>query len=153
MKHPILKVALVLGLSCAAAGPAFAGPPVNVDPAGLAIQGYDPVAYFTDGKPVKGDGKFQSEYQGAKYDFASAEHKAAFDKDPARYAPQFGGFCAYGVSQGHTAPADPTVFQIVDGRLLLQYSGGASEAFNRDKDGNLKKADTNWPKLDKPESK
>ena len=153
MKHLILKAALVLGLCFAAAGPAFAGPPVNVDAAGVAIQGYDPVAYFTDGKPVKGDEKFQSEYAGAKYDFVSAEHKAAFDQDPAKYAPQFGGFCAYGVSQGHTAPVDPNVFQIVDGRLLLQYSGNFSEMFNRDKDGNLKKADTNWSKFDKLESK
>ena len=152
MKHPVLKAALALGLTCAA-GPAFASPLVNIDTAGVAIQGYDPVAYFADGKPVKGDEKFQSEYAGAKYDFASAAHKAAFDQDPSRYAPQFGGFCAYGVSQGHAAPADPTVFQIVDGRLLLQYSGNVSEMFNRDKDGNLKKADANWSRLGQPESK
>jgi len=118
---------------------------VNIDWGSVAIKGYDPVAYFTDGKAVKGDSKFQSADKGATYYFASAEHKAAFDKEPAKYEPQFGGFCAYAVSQGHTAPISPDAFQIVSGRLLLQYDLGIREKFNKDTAGNLSKADANWP--------
>ena len=145
MKHFLIKGALALALLCAGTFPVFANEPVNVNANCVAIEGYDPVAYFMDNKAVKGDEKFQSSYEGAAYDFASAEHKAAFDKDPGKYAPQFGGFCTYGHSQGHTSPIDPNVFQIVDGRLLLQYSAGARDKFNQDKDGNLKKAAANWP--------
>ncbi len=144
MKNLLRPFALALCLLGFIVVPCRADPPVNVDGNGLAIQGYDPVGYAIDNKPVKGDGNFQSVYQGGTYRFASAEHKALFDKEPAKYAPQFGGFCAYGVSQGHTVASDPTVFEIVDGRLLLQYGGGARDAFNHDQAGNLKKADVNW---------
>ena len=147
MKHIFLKGALALTLLCAGTVPGFADEPVNVNASGVAIEGYDPVAYFTDSKAVKGDAKFQSSYQGAIYDFASAEHKAIFDKDPVKYAPQFGGFCAYGVAQGHTSPVDPNAFQIVDGRLLMQYNVAVRDKFNQDKDGNLKKATVNWPSV------
>ena len=147
MKHFLIKGALALACLCVGTIPGIAGEPVNVNASGVAIEGYDPVAYFTDSKAVKGDGKFQSSYNGATYDFASAEHKATFDKDPVKYAPQFGGFCAYGVAQGHESRIDPNAFQIVDGRLLLQYSMGVRDKFNQDKDGNLKKAAANWPSL------
>lgn len=76
----------------------------NLNREGVAIQGYDPVAFFTDNRAVQGSSQFQSQYDGAKYYFASAEHKGAFDKEPAKYEPQFGGYCAYGASQGHPAP-------------------------------------------------
>lgn len=118
---------------------------VNLNGSGVAIQGHDPVAYFTDGKAVKGDPQFQSSANGATYYFVSAEHKAAFDADPAKYEPQFGGFCAWAVSQGYTASIDPNAFQIVEGRLLLQYSLGVRKDFSKDTAGNLKKADANWP--------
>ena len=77
---------------------------LNLDRDRVAIQGYDPVAFFTDNRPVKGNPQLQSEYRGARYYFATSEHKAAFDKDPAKYEPQFGGYCAYGVSRGSRAP-------------------------------------------------
>lgn len=93
---------------------------VNVDRSGVAIRGYDPVAYFTDKKAVKGNAQLQSNVGGVIYYFASAENKAAFDADAAKYQPQFGGFCAWAVSRGYTAPIDPNAFQIVNGRLLLQ---------------------------------
>jgi YHS domain-containing protein len=118
---------------------------VNVNWSGVAIKGYDPVAYFTDGKAVKGDSKFQSTDKSAIYYFASADHKAAFDKDPSKYEPQFGGFCAYAVSKNSTAAITPEAFQIVDGRLLLQYDLDIRETFSKDTAGNLKKADANWP--------
>ena len=120
---------------------------LNLDRQGVGIQGYDPVAFFTDHRPVKGDPQFQSQYNGAKYYFASAEHKAAFDKEPAKYEPQFGGFCAYGASQGHKAPIKIEAWQVVNGRLLMQYDLDVKDEFNKDQQGTLKKADQNWPGL------
>ncbi|NJL27511.1 MAG: YHS domain-containing protein [Thermoanaerobaculia bacterium] len=120
---------------------------VNVDSDGVILDGYDPVAFFTDGKPVEGDPKFQSQYQGAIYHFATAEHKASFDADPAKYAPQFGGYCAYAASKGDLAAIDVDYFSIVDGRLLLQYSSGAMAKWSKDVRGNLAAADENWPEL------
>jgi YHS domain-containing protein len=119
----------------------------NLDHNGVAIQGYDPVAFFTDNRPVKGSAQFQSEYRGAKYYFVSSEHKAAFDKEPAKYEPQFGGYCAYGASQGHKAPIKIEAWQIVNGRLLMQYDLGVKDDFNKDQQNNLSKADRNWPGL------
>jgi YHS domain-containing protein len=120
---------------------------LNLDKNGLALQSYDPVAFFTQGKPVKGKPEFKSTDQGATYYFASAENKALFDKEPAKYEPAFGGFCAYGVSRNKLVEIDPDAFQIVDGRLLLQYSKGVRNDFNKDTRGNLAKADGNWPGL------
>jgi YHS domain-containing protein len=141
MKRLVITTAALLALATAA----FAKDLVNVNWSGVAIRGYDPVAYFTDGKAVKGDAKFQSSDKGAIYYFASADHKAAFDKDPAKYEPQFGGFCAYAVSKNSTAGITPEAFQIVDGRLLLQYDLDVREKFSADTAVNLKKADANWP--------
>ena len=114
---------------------------------GVAIQGYDPVAFFADNRPVKGNAQFQSEYRGAKYYFASAEHKAAFDKEPAKYEPQFGGYCAYGASRGKTVPIKIETWEIVNGRLLLQYDLDVKSKFDKDPQGTLRKADENWPGL------
>jgi YHS domain-containing protein len=120
---------------------------LNVDRSGVGIKGYDPVAYFTENKAMKGDAQFQSQAGGVTYYFASAENKSAFDANPAKYEPQFGGFCAWAVSQGYTAPIDPNAFQIVHGRLLLQYSLKVRQDFGADTEGNLKKADANWPSI------
>jgi YHS domain-containing protein len=120
---------------------------LNLDRNGVAIQGYDPVAFFTDNRPVQGSPQFQSQYQGAKYYFASTEHKAAFDKEPTKYEPQFGGYCAYGASRGNKAPVKIEAWQIVNGRLLMQYDLDIKGEFNKDQQGNLKKADGNWPGL------
>ncbi len=124
---------------------AFAGGTVNVDQSGTALQGYDPVAFFTDGKPAAGKEEFHSSYHDATYRFASAEHQQMFEKDPAKYEPQFGGYCAYGVTQGHLAPVKVDAFQIVDGRLLMQYDTKVTKEFNKDQAGNLKPADEKWP--------
>lgn len=120
---------------------------LNLDPTGVAIQGYDPVAFFTDHQPVKGEPKFLAKRDGAIYFFASKEHQALFLKDPVKYAPCFGGYCAYGVSRNKLVEIDVDAFQIVDGKLLLQYSKGVREDFNKDTKGNLAKADANWPVL------
>jgi YHS domain-containing protein len=141
----IFTAAILLGLGHAAH--AQTKTLLNLDKSGLAVQGYDPVAFFTDGKPVKGTPQFTSNLKGATYHFASAEHKATFEKDPAKYEPQFGGYCAYGVSKGKTVPIEVDAFQIVDGRLLLQYDKGIRDKFNKGTAGNLKLADSNWPGL------
>ncbi len=120
---------------------------VNIDKSGVAIQGYDPVAFFTENKPVKGKPELASKYDGAVYYFASKEHKDLFDTDSAKYIPAYGGYCAYGVSKNKLGEIDVNAFQIVNDRLLLQYSKSVREDFNKDKEGNLTKAEHNWPGL------
>ena len=120
---------------------------LNLDKTGVAIQGYDPVAFFTDNKPVKGEQKFLLKHDGAIYFFASKEHKDLFKADPAKYTPEFGGYCAYGVSKNKLVEIDVDAFQIVDGKLLLQYSKGIRDDFNKDTKANLAKASANWTGL------
>jgi YHS domain-containing protein len=120
---------------------------VNVDKEGRAVQGHDVVAYWTDSKPVKGDERFQSRHRGATYLFASAEHKRAFDAEPAKYEPQFGGYCGYAASIDKLSPIDPAFWELVDGRLVLQHNKRAWDLWHEDLAGNLVKADRNWPGL------
>src|SRR5438876_1221409 len=118
---------------------AFAGQKtlINLDDSGLAIQGYDPVGFFTEHRAVKGNPQFSSTYNGAKYNFASAANKATFDASPAKYEPQFGGFCAYAASKGHTAPVKVEASQVLNGRLLMQYDLEVRDKFNEDPQANL----------------
>lgn len=143
----LLAGVLSASLTVSAAEPAPEKALHNLDKEGVAIQGYDPVAFFTVGAPVKGRPEFESTYRGAKYRFHSAKNKAAFDAEPAKYEPQFGGYCAYGASRGALAPIKIEAWQIVGGRLLMQKNEGIRDDFNEDAPGNLKKADANWPAL------
>jgi YHS domain-containing protein len=120
---------------------------VNVNRDGVLVDGYDVVAYFTDGRPAMGSAAFASAYEGATYWFLSAEHKALFDAGPAKYAPQFGGFCAYAVSRKGLRPVDPAIFHFVDGKLFLQHTKKAYDLFEKDEAGNTKRAYGNWPGL------
>ncbi|HEY7682245.1 MAG TPA: YHS domain-containing (seleno)protein [Gemmatimonadales bacterium] len=120
---------------------------INVDQRGVALQGYDPVAYFTDNRPVKGDSAFASTYNGGTYFFVSADHKAMFDQSPARYEPQFGGYCGYAASINKVSPIGVEWFEILDGRLVLQHNEKARKLWHKDVPGNLVKADANWPDL------
>ncbi|MEQ9332105.1 YHS domain-containing (seleno)protein [Thalassobaculum sp.] len=113
----------------------------------LAVNGYDPVAYFTDGGPVEGSPAFESTYRGATWRFASAANKATFDADPAAFAPQYGGYCAWAVSQGYTAKGDPANWRIVDGKLYLNYNAAVQQNWEKDVAGNITAADANWPKV------
>jgi YHS domain-containing protein len=122
---------------------------VNVNKEGVILDGYDTVAFFTDSRPVLGSSAWESTYRGAIYRFASAEHKALFDLEPAKYAPQFGAFCAYAVSVGRTAPIDVNTFSIVDGRLVVQHNARAVGLWNKDVQGNLERADKYWPAVAK----
>ncbi len=114
---------------------------------GAAVLGYDAVAYFTDNKAVKGNPKFQSEFEGAKYYFTSTEHKKLFDANPAKYAPAYGGYCGYAASIDRLSPISPEWFQIIDGKLILQHNKKAYDKFNATLMENVVKADQNWPGL------
>jgi YHS domain-containing protein len=118
---------------------------VNVDAGGLAIQGYDAVAFFTDARPVKGSPAYTATYKGARYWFASEAHKQAFDQEPAKFEPQFGGFCAYGASVGKAKPIKIEAWEIVNGRLLMQYDTDTRDGFDKDPQTRLKLADEKWP--------
>ena len=114
---------------------------------GVALEGYDPVSYFTDGKPVKGDPKIEATFNGALYHFVSQAHRETFEKDPTKYAPAYGGYCGYAASIGKVRPANPLLWSIVDGQLVVQHTTGAVELWEKDVAGNKSKADKNWPKL------
>lgn len=137
--------AVATALAMPLARPA-AAQPVNA-PRGLAIQGYDVVAYFTDGRPVRGSSSYVHRWQNAEWRFASAEHRDAFIADPERYAPQYGGFCAYGVAQGYRVDVDPTAWRIVDGRLYLNYNHSVNRTWVQDIPGYVRQADQNWTRL------
>ena len=118
---------------------------VNLNDKAVIIEGYDAPSYFTDNKPVKGNEQFSALYEGATYWFASAEHAELFKKEPKKYAPQYGAFCGYAVSVGKLRPVDPTIYQIENGRLILQHTKEAFDLFNKDLKENTAKADKNWP--------
>jgi YHS domain-containing protein len=126
---------------------ATAAEAINVDGNRLALQGYDPVGYFTDKKPIKGDPRFTATYKGGTYQFASAAHRKTFESNPGKYAPQFGGFCGYAASINKLAPIEVEYFQVLHGRLVLQHNEKAWKLWHQDVEGNLKKADANWPTL------
>lgn len=149
MKHTLLHLVTVLALAGAALADQTPDHKVLVlkNKDGAAILGYDAVACFTDNKAVKGNPKFQSEYEGAKYFFASGEHKKLFDTDPVKYAPAYGGYCGYAASIDRLSPISPEWYQIIDGRLILQHNKKAYDKFNADLKGNIVKADQNWPGL------
>lgn len=123
---------------------AAAEPPVYATN-GVAINGYDPVAYFTEGKPVEGSAEFTSDWDGATLQFASAENKAMFDGDPEKFAPKYGGYCAYAVSKGYTASTDPGAWSIHEDRLYLNYSKSVRALWSARKRHHIEQADANWP--------
>ena len=117
---------------------------------GLGAKGYDVVAYFTDRKPVKGTPQFTHEYGGVKWQFASAEHRDLFKADPAKYAPQYGGYCAYGVAVGGLYDVQPdNAWSVIDGKLYLNKDRGVQQTWLKDIPGYVTKADATWPKLKK----
>jgi len=125
--------------------PVFAGEaPVFATNDG-AIRGYDPVAYFTVGEPIMGSDQFTTRWQGATYKFASAANLELFKAEPAAYAPQYGGYCAYAVAKGATAGTVPEAWTIVDGKLYLNYSLAVQQRWRKDVPGHIRMADRNWP--------
>jgi YHS domain-containing protein len=120
---------------------------VNADPNGVVLHGYDPVAYFTQNAAVKGDPKYKATYKGSTFYFASDTNKKLFQKDPSKYAPQYGGYCAMAVSMGQLEDADPTMFTIHNDKLLVQRNEKAHQMFLSNPDGFHQKADQQWPEL------
>jgi YHS domain-containing protein len=127
---------------------ALAADLVNVSGASnVAVSGFDPVAFFLDAKPVNGSPFIIAEYQGATYFFATEAHKSLFAGDPAKYAPQFGGHCAYGVAINKVLPVDISTWQIRSGKLYLNLNPDIRVKFDADFAGNVAKAQQNWPGL------
>ncbi|MEP1442636.1 MAG: YHS domain-containing (seleno)protein [Hyphomicrobiales bacterium] len=116
---------------------------------GKAIRGYDPVAYFKVGKPVKGKGKFSTKWQGATWRFASQENLDAFKKSPKKFAPVYGGYCSWAMSQGRIATTVPEAWDIVGGKLYLNFSLGIRRKWRTDIRGHIKQANRHWPKVSK----
>jgi YHS domain-containing protein len=115
---------------------------------GVAIKGYDAVAFFTESKPVMGDKKFSYSWMGADWHFANQGDLDAFKASPEKYAPQYGGYCAYGTSQGHKAPTKPAeTWSVIDGKLYFNYNKDVKAMFDKDQKGYIMKADTQWPKI------
>lgn len=144
----MLKPAILTALFAWAA---FAGDPVNPiyqTDKGVAVKGTDVVAYFTLGAPTPGVPAFTHEWSGAKWQFANAKHLEMFKASPAKYAPQYGGYCSYAVSIGKTASVSPKAWKIVDGKLYLNHSL-AQGKWRKDIPGAIAKADQNWPKIEK----
>ncbi|MES3151709.1 YHS domain-containing (seleno)protein [Sphingomonas faeni] len=117
---------------------------VNADADELALHGYDAVAYFADGVPTRGDARFAATYDGARYQFSTDAHRQAFTADPARYAPQFGGFCALGTAYGEKVDTDPETGKVVDGKLYLNNSKKVAERWETDRSDYIAKADFAW---------
>jgi hypothetical protein len=111
----------------------------------LAIDGYDPVAYFTEQKPMKGSPEFQSVYRSSTFQFASAAQRDAFVAEPDKYAPQYGGYCAYGMAKGYKAKIDPEAFSMIHGTLYLNYSDAVRTRWLSDVPGYIRQADAKWP--------
>jgi YHS domain-containing protein len=120
---------------------------IDKDEKGLAINGYDPVAYFTDSKSEMGKKEFSYKWMGADWYFASRSHKKMFEKNPEKYAPQYGGYCAFAVTKDALSKTDPNVWHIEDGKLYLCTNSNAGEKWQQDVKNNIKKADKMWPKL------
>lgn len=124
---------------------AFAGQPPTFATADGAIRGYDPVAYFIMGEPTEGKSKYSTKWQGAIYRFSSMDNLALFKSDPERYAPQYGGYCAYAMSKGAIATTDPEAWSIVNGKLFLNFSIAVQKRWQKDIPAHIRAANNNWP--------
>jgi YHS domain-containing protein len=140
---------LLAGIAPGAGAVKNTGHEYNTLFAGLGAKGYDVVSYFTDGKPVPGSERYAFDYRGVSWRFASAEHRDLFAKSPAKYAPQYGGFCTWGVAQGKLFDVDPVNgWTIHEGKLYLNFNAELNGTFQGDPAGFIAKAEKNWPKLD-----
>ena len=120
---------------------------MQTDKKGVALEGYDPVSLFRRRQAAKGDPKIEATYNGALYHFVSQAHRETFEKAPTKYAPAYGGYCGYAASIGKVRPANPLLWSIVDGQLIVQHTKGAVELWEKDVTGNKAKADKFWPRL------
>lgn len=142
-----LIATVAAGCASLGTGPLDKSAAVNKDSKGVALGGYDAVAYFTENKPRSGKLEFTADYNGAKWQFATVENRDAFSKEPAKYAPQYGGYCAWAVSQGYTADVDPQTGKVVDGKLYLNYNPDVAKKWNENVPKYIADGDNNWNKL------
>jgi len=138
---------LLIALCTTGSGAALAGDFFEKD--GAALRGYDPVAYFTAAEPRKGLPTLSYEYKGSTFYFSSEENRRAFRQDPEKYAPQFGGYCAYGTAQGYKVSTQPDAFSIVDNKLYLNHNLDVRTIWQKDVPGNIERAEKNWPEVSK----
>jgi YHS domain-containing protein len=149
--RPFRQILVICLLSFLIVGAAFARSPipaVNTED-GLAIKGYDPVAYFDSGEPTRGSPQFATVYKGAQYRFTSAEHRARFVAAPEKFVPQYGGYCAYAISLNWIADIDPEEWAIVNNKLYLNNGFFSQNLWSLDKSGNIAQGDRNWPLVPK----
>ena len=139
-----LHVLLLVTATVASAGDFF-------EKEGVALRGYDPVSYFTEGKPEQGLPTHSYLHKGSTFHFASAENRRVFAGNPDKYAPQFGGYCAYGTAQGYKVSTQPDAFAVVDGKLYLNYNRDVAKIWQQDVPGNIARAEENWPEVSKME--
>lgn len=148
----VLAVVLGAGAALTSTAASQAGS-VNVND-GYALHGYDPVAYFTKGEPTPGSDKFTADYEGITYRFASAENLDRFATEPAKYVPQYGGYCAFGTAMGRKFDGDPHAWSIVDGKLYLNLNKTVQQRWKEDPEGFIRGANHNWPIIaELPDSK
>ena len=149
--RPLLAALVVMTVQVGlVASPAWAAVPgstsrINLDAHGVALGGYDPVAYFENGKPTRGIATIFASYEGARYLFTTTAHRRVFLENPKKYIPQFGGFCAVGTAFGEKVDVDPQTGKVVNGKLYLNNNQRALEVFNKDRSGIISKAEANWP--------
>lgn len=147
MRHRLsIGLLAILAFSFVIVGPLLGAQPIEKNKAGLALDGWDSVSYF-DGKPMPGKAEFTKEWNGATWRFATAAHRDAFAADPAKYAPQYGGHCAYGLAKGHLVTADPTIWKVVDGKLYVNYDGDVQKSWEKDQAKFIVDADKEWKEL------
>ena len=139
------RVSAIVGLVLLSTSAVADTPPVFTGRGDFAIRGYDAVAYHTEQKPVKGNSNYTSEWNGATWRFANSENRDRFQEDPERWAPKYGGYCAWAVSNNYTASTDPDAWSIVDERLYLNFSRSVRKTWSKDIPGNIKRGDANWP--------
>ena len=156
MRQAARQIAAFLAAMLVAAGAAHAGKVSKVRTVdeidlqqGFALKGYDPVAYFADGGPAAGNAAIRYRWRGATWLFSTEEHRKAFMADPARYAPQFGGYCAFAVSRGTTADGDPLQWAVVDDKLYVNTNAYAMQLWDKDRPGNIQAGNSNWPLIPK----
>lgn len=154
----LTRFVAIIGLSLVFGAIAHAAEPINTfgpggsffsDPkrTGVAIRGYDTVAYFTDGKPVPGKDEFVTEWMGAKWKFASQDHLDKFKAEPAKYAPQYGGYCAYGIAKDNVVKIEPDQWTVLDGKLYLNYDADIQKKWKAEPGKYIKEADAKFDKL------
>lgn len=143
----IISLGIVVGFAVCLSAGASGADPVNRGADGVAIRGYDVVAYFTDSKAVKGSGKFEHAWKGAKWRFVSAAHRDAFAAAPDKYAPQFGGYCAWTMAHRSVLEGDPEVWNIVNGKLYFNNNKTAQAKWSEDRPRWIVDASLYWPGL------